>query len=411
MVSSVLEVNGERLWQRLMDIAQIGGTAAGGCNRQALTEEDAAARALFGKWAEAAGCTSRLDEIGNLFIRREGRLPDAPPVLIGSHLDTQPTGGKFDGIYGVLSGLELIETLNDHGVETDHAIEVAVWCNEEGCRFTTAMMGSAVWAGVMSIDDALALTDGSGTTVAEALVATGQKGNMPASAFDVKAAFELHIEQGPILEQEACTIGVVTAVQNMSRHWVRITGQEVHAGPTPMEARRDPMRALSRFLPRLYEMAQAIENGRITFGVIDAQPASNNTVPGLLTMTIDIRHPDRKVYDAMLVEMRTIIEAACEEEKTPCEIEMFFHAPGVVYDEQCLASVRTAVKQFDYSCMEMVSGAGHDACNVAAVAPTAMIFIPCRDGISHNEAEHIEQEHATAGANILLHAVLNQACA
>ena len=405
----MLEVNGERLWQRLMDMAKIGATQAGGCNRQALTEEDAAGRALFLSWAEAAGCSSRLDEIGNLFIRRDGRNKNAGAILIGSHLDTQPTGGKYDGIYGVLAGLELLETLNDKGIETDHPIEVVVWCNEEGCRFSTAMMGSAVWAGVMSLEEALSLRDLTGTSVAEALDTTSQKGSEPAKAGNVKAAFEIHIEQGPILEAEKRVIGVVTGVQNMSRHWVRIEGQEVHAGPTPMRVRRDPMRALSRFLPRLYEMAEAIEGGRITFGIIEAQPASNNTVPGLLTLSVDIRHPDKEIYDRMVTQMYEIIKAECSSESTPVEIEQFFHAPGVTYDTGCLDSVREAISEFDYPYMEMVSGAGHDACNVSIVVPTAMIFIPCEAGISHNEAESIEVEHAIAGANILLHSVLKQA--
>jgi N-carbamoyl-L-amino-acid hydrolase len=410
METDMLEINADRLWQRLMDMARIGATKAGGCNRQALTDEDAAGRGLFLSWAEQAGCSTRLDEIGNLFIRREGRDKEAGAILIGSHLDTQPTGGKYDGIYGVLAGLELIETLNDRNIETDHPIEVVVWTNEEGCRFSTAMMGSAVWAGVMTLEAALSLQDSGGVSVAEALQATNQKGSELAKAGDVKAAFELHIEQGPILEAENRVIGIVTGVQNMSRHWVRIHGQEVHAGPTPMQGRRDPMRALSRFLPRLYEMAEGIEGGRITFGIIEAQPASNNTVPGLLTLSVDIRHPDKAIYDRMVTQMHEIIEAACADEKTPVEMEQFFHAPGVVYDAACLDSVRAAIAQFDYPHMEMVSGAGHDACNVSEVAPTAMIFIPCEGGISHNEAEHIETEHATAGANILLHSVLHQAC-
>lgn len=405
----MVEVNGERLWQRLMDMAKIGATQAGGCNRQALTEEDAAGRALFLSWAESAGCSSRLDEIGNLFIRREGRNKNAGAILIGSHLDTQPTGGKYDGIYGVLAGLELVETLNDQEIETDHPIEIVVWCNEEGCRFSTAMMGSAVWAGVIPLEEALSLRDSDGISVAEALDATGQKGSEPAKAGNVKAAFEIHIEQGPILEVEKCVIGVVTGVQNMSRHWVRIEGQEVHAGPTPMRVRRDPMRALSQFLPRLYKMAEAIEGGRITFGIIEAQPASNNTVPGLLTLSVDIRHPDKAIYDRMIAQMHEIIKAECSAENTPVEIEQFFHTPGVTYDAGCLDSVHEAISQFDYPYMEMVSGAGHDACNVSKVVPTAMIFIPCEAGISHNEAEHIELEHAIAGANILLHSVLQQA--
>ncbi len=408
----MLEVNGERLWQRHMDLAQIGATAKGGNNRQALTDEDIAARKQFIAWCEAAGCQVRLDEIGNIFARRAGRLDGAPPVITGSHLDTQPTGGRFDGIFGVLSGLEVIETLNDHGVETDHPIEVVVWCNEEGCRFTTAMMGSAVWSGTMPIDAAKALSDTSGATVGSELERTGHFGPHPAKPFPVKAAIEAHIEQGPVLEKTETVIGIVSGVQNMSRHEIVITGQEAHAGPTPMFMRKDPMRAVSIFLPKLYGFTETYgEDARMTFGIINAEPASNNTVPGRLTMTVDIRHPDAATYASMVEETYQLVRAACEEAGCPVTLEKFFEAPGVVFDTECVEAVAKAAGKFDYSRRRMVSGAGHDACNVATVAPTAMIFIPCEDGISHNEAESAEPEHITAGANVLLHALLDRASA
>jgi N-carbamoyl-L-amino-acid hydrolase len=406
----MLQINGDRLWSRLMEIGEVGATAKGGCNRQALTDSDVAGRELFTRWCENAGCEVRTDEIGNIFARRAGKDSSAPVVLTGSHLDTQPTGGKFDGIYGVLAGLEVIETLNDHEIETIHPIEVVVWCNEEGCRFTTAMMGSAVWSGTMPLHEAMELRDTTGVTVADELQRTNQAGPHAAEPFPVKAAFEAHIEQGPVLEHEEKTIGIVTGVQNMSRHEIVIEGQEAHAGPTPMAIRRDPMRALSSFLPKLYAMCEnSGPDGRVTFGVINAEPASNNTVPGKLSMTIDIRHPDRKVYEAMVDQMQTIVRSYCEEESTPVTIREFFSAPGVEFSENCVASVTKATEGFGYSNRKMVSGAGHDSCNVAAVAPTAMIFIPCADGISHNEAESAEPEHVTAGANVLLNAMLDQA--
>lgn len=407
---TMLEINAERLWSRHMDMAKIGATHKGGNNRQALTDEDIAGRKLFISWCEAAGCSVRIDEIGNIFARRKGRMQDAPPVITGSHLDTQPTGGRFDGIFGVLSGLEVIETLNNQDVETDHPIEVVVWCNEEGCRFTTAMMGSAVWAGQIPIEETMALEDTQGHTVRSELERTGHFGAMPAKAFPVKAAIEAHIEQGPVLEQTENVIGVVTGVQNMSRHEIIVTGQEVHAGPTPMSMRQDPMRALSVFLPKLYGIADKYgEDARMTFGVIHADPASNNTVPGRLKMTVDIRHPLKEVYNNMVSETYAIVKAACEQEEVPVALREFFHAPGVVFDSEVVAAVDDATKGLGLSHMKMVSGAGHDACNVAAVAPTGMIFIPCKGGISHNEAEYAEPEHVTAGANVLLNAML--ACA
>lgn len=406
----MVEINAQRLWQRHMDLAKIGATAKGGNNRQALTDEDIEARKRFITWCEAAGCEVRLDEIGNIFARRAGRLETAAPVITGSHLDTQPTGGKFDGIFGVLAGLEVIETLNDNDIETDHPLEVVVWCNEEGCRFTTAMMGSAVWSGAMPIAEAKALADPSGATVGSELERTGHFGPHPAAPFPVKAAIEAHIEQGPVLEATETIIGVVTGVQNMSRHEITITGQEAHAGPTPMSMRKDPMRAVSIFLPELYRFTQTYgEDARMTFGIIRAEPGSNNTVPGKLTMTVDIRHPDSDVYKSMVDKTYALVERACAEAGCPVSITQFFEAPGVVFDSDCVESVAKAVDTFGYSARRMVSGAGHDACNVAAVAPTAMIFIPCEGGISHNEAEAAEPEHIAAGANVLLHALLDQA--
>ncbi|MBU3069496.1 Zn-dependent hydrolase [Aestuariicella sp. G3-2] len=409
-MNQTLRINGERLWSRLEEIGQIGATAGGGCNRQALTDEDQAGRALFAGWCEAAGCTLRTDAIGNVFARREGTDPSLPPVITGSHLDTQPSGGKYDGIYGVLAGLEVIESLNEAGVQTRHPLEVVVWTNEEGCRFDTAMMGSAVWSGTMSLDDAYALTDRNGASVHDELIRTAQLGEAPAKAGAIHAAFELHIEQGPVLEAEALEIGVVTGVQHMSRHRVIFYGQEAHAGPTPMTLRKDPMMALGQCLPRLYAMAE--EHGpdsRITFGFVHASPGSSNTVPGKLEFTVDIRHPEASHYQAMLDSYETIIQEAAKDFGLEMEFECFWEAPGVTFDADCIDAVQESVNALGYSHRRMVSGAGHDACNVAKVAPTSMIFIPCKDGLSHNEKEAILAEHATAGANILLNAMAARA--
>jgi N-carbamoyl-L-amino-acid hydrolase len=290
-------VSGTRLWSRLMKMAEIGATPHGGCNRQALTDGDLQGRNLFGGWAAAAGCTVRVDAIGNLFIRRPGRDDSLPVVMTGSHLDTQPTGGKFDGVYGVLAGLEVIESLNDRAIVTRHPIEVAVWCNEEGCRFPAAMMGSAVWSGRMPLASAYALTDRSGRSVRQELERLGVDLSPPISRQPVKAAFEVHIEQGPVLEQRSKAIGVVTGVQHMSRHEVIVIGQEAHAGPTPMDMRKDPIRVLAEVLPAMYATAARHgKDARLTVGIIETSPGSPNTVPGQLRFTVDLRHPDGAQY-------------------------------------------------------------------------------------------------------------------
>jgi N-carbamoyl-L-amino-acid hydrolase len=393
-----------------MAMAKFGATAAGGCNRQALTDEDKAGRDQFIDWCQAAGCNVRVDAIGNVFVRRAGSDDSLPPVITGSHLDTQPSGGKYDGILGVLAGLEVFESLNDAGITTCHPLEAVVWTNEEGCRFDTAMMGSAVWSGTMPIEDAYALADRNGHSVREELERTGFLGDEKAEHGPLHAAFELHIEQGPVLEEEDLAIGVVTGVQHMSRHRVIVHGEETHAGPTPMAMRKDPVMALAKFLPELYALAgEHAPDGRITFGFIDAQPGSSNTVPGRLELTVDIRHPQADAYQAMLQGFDERVRSACDGLKLDVELNCFWEAPGVEFDANCVAAVRQAVEQLGYSHREIVSGAGHDACNVASVAPTSMIFVPCEGGVSHNEAEAITQQQAELGANVLLHAMLARA--
>jgi N-carbamoyl-L-amino-acid hydrolase len=403
-------INGDRLWSRLMALGRIGATAQGGCNRQALTDGDLAGRRLFADWAAAAGCRVRVDAIGNLFVRRAGLEDALPVVLTGSHLDTQPTGGKFDGVYGVLAGLEVIESLNDAGMTTVHPIEVCVWCNEEGCRFPMAMMGSAVWSGRLPLDTAHALTDRSGRSVRQELERLGIATDAKVTRQPVKAALEVHIEQGPVLEQRAKTIGVVTGVQHMSRHEVVVLGQEAHAGPTPMDVRRDPVRVLAEVLPAIY--AAASERGpdaRLTVGIIETSPGSPNTVPGRLRFTIDVRHPDLRQYGALRFEIDRLVRAALKHHDLDGDIRCVWEAPGVVFDAHCVDAVRRASVALGYGSLEMVSGAGHDSCNIAAVAPTAMIFVPCAGGLSHNEAESAVPSDLTAGANVLLHAMVGLA--
>jgi beta-ureidopropionase / N-carbamoyl-L-amino-acid hydrolase len=405
-----LRVNGDRLWSRLMRMAEIGATSHGGCNRQALTDADMAGRKLLSDWAEAAGCRVRVDAVGNLFVRRPGRMDSLPVVMTGSHLDTQPTGGKFDGVYGVLAGFEVIESLNDHRLSTLHPIELSVWCNEEGSRFPMAMMGSAVWSGRLALDSAHALIDRAGISVRQELQRAGVSTAGPLARQAVKASFEVHIEQGPVLEQKAKTIGVVTGVQHMSRHEVVVEGQEAHAGPTPMDMRRDPIRVLAEVLPALYAAAARFgRDARITFGVIETLPGSPNTVPGKLRFTVDIRHPDAARYLALREEMNRIVDAALARQALKGGIRCVWEAPGVSFDPGCVSAVRAATAALGFDCMDMVSGAGHDSCNVSAVVPTAMVFVPCAGGLSHNEAESALPRDLTAGADVLLHAVLAMA--
>jgi N-carbamoyl-L-amino-acid hydrolase len=390
-----------------MAMAEIGATPKGGCNRQALTDVDLEGRRLFSRWAQDAGCTVRVDAIGNLFAHRPGRRDDAPSVLVGSHLDTQPTGGKFDGVYGVLGGLEVLETLNDRGIETERPLELVVWCNEEGCRFPAAMMGSAVWAGRMPLEAAYALTDRSGASVRGELERLGISLDAPLERKPVAAALELHIEQGPVLEQRTKRIGIVTGVQHMSRHEVTVLGQEAHAGPTPMDMRRDPIRVLADLLPRLYAITAAHgPQARFTVGIIETFPGSPNTVPGRLRFTVDLRHPDLEVYRALRSEVEREVAAAIDRHGLEGGMQCVWQAPGVSFDPACIAAVRNAAAALELEAMEMVSGAGHDSVNVAAVAPTAMIFVPCAQGLSHNEAESASRADVENGANVLLHAVL-----
>jgi N-carbamoyl-L-amino-acid hydrolase len=409
-VVTALRVNGDRLWSRLMQMAEIGATAHGGCNRQALTDADMAGRRLLSRWAEEAGCRVRVDAVGNLFVRRPGHDDTLPVVMTGSHLDTQPTGGKFDGVYGVLAGLEVIESLNDHEMTTAHPIELSVWCNEEGSRFPMAMMGSAVWSGRLPLDTAYDLTDRDGISVRHELQRAGVPTGTPISRQAVKASFEVHIEQGPVLEQKAKTIGVVTGVQHMSRHEVIVEGQEAHAGPTPMDMRRDPIRVLADLLPSLYAATeQRGRDARFTVGFIETLPGSPNTVPGRLRFTVDIRHPDAKLYGALREEVNRLVHAALLRHALAGGIRCVWEAPGVSFDATCVAAVRSATAALGFNSLEMVSGAGHDSCNVSAVVPTAMVFVPCAGGLSHNEAESALPGDLEAGANVLLHAMLSMA--
>ncbi len=404
---SSLRVNGERLWQSLMDMAQIGATQKGGCNRQTLTDEDKQGRDLFVGWCEQIGCSVTVDAIGNMFARRAGRDNSLAPILAGSHLDTQPTGGKFDGVYGVLAGLEVLRTLEEHQIVTESPLEVAVWTNEEGSRFAPALLGSGVWSGTFDLEQAYAITDKAGKSVGEELDRIGYKGDAAASAKALKAAFEVHIEQGPILEKEDLQIGVLTGIQGLRWYDLIIEGDACHAGPTPMQARKDPFMAAAPIIAGCYQIAEQYAPwGRATFGDIKAEPGSRNTVPERLTVNVDLRHPDAEILDKMDRVFRDLVEVECEMHALEYEVNECWHMPVTQFAPPCVDAVRSATAKLGYSNMEMVSGAGHDSLYIASVAPTSMIFVPCENGISHNEIENAKPEDLEAGCNVLLHAIL-----
>lgn len=408
-MNDVLRIDADRLWSRLMAMAEVAATPAGGSNRQALSDDDAAGRALFVRWARRAGCSIETDAIGNLFARRPGVDPEAPPIVLGSHLDTQPTGGRFDGVYGVLGALEVLETLNDQALRTIASLEVAVWTNEEGSRFPMSMMGSAVWAGVLNLNEARSLQDRPGVTVGEELDRLGWAGNSEFGR-QLGAYLELHIEQGPVLEESGTSIGVVTGVQGFRWYTVTLSGLPAHAGTTPMDRRRDPARALAAALDGLYESILASgPAARVTPAQFRSVPISPNTVPAEVTFSLDLRHPDTAVLDQIENLARRIIGDAAARHGCEHRIDIDNDSPPVTFDERCVAAVAAAADKSGYRHKRIVSGAGHDACHVALKAPAAMIFIPCRNGLSHNEAESIEPTAAGEGATVLLHAALELA--
>ena len=402
-------VNGSRLWQSLMDLAQIGATPKGGVCRLALTALDGEGRDLFVRWAREAGCTVRIDAIGNIFARRAGRNDALPPVMTGSHIDTQPTGGKFDGNYGVLAGIEVVRTLNDHGIVTEAPIEVAVWTNEEGSRFVPVMMGSGVFANAFTLEHALAQCDAQGTSVAEALAAIGYAGTASTTPA-VGAYFEAHIEQGPVLEANDCVIGVVQGALGQRWYDVTVQGMEAHAGPTPMELRRDALLAASTLVGEVNRIALAhAPHARGTVGVLEVFPSSRNVIPGSVRMTVDLRAPD----DAMLMQMDAELRTACERigtaSRTPIGVKQVVYFPPQPFAPALVEGVRSDAHALGYTAMDVVSGAGHDAVYLARLAPTAMVFVPCANGISHNEIEDAKPEHLEAGCNVLLQAMLRSA--
>ena len=405
-----LRIDPDRLWDSLMEMAKIGPGIAGGNNRQTLTDEDAEGRALFQKWCEDAGMEMGVDTMGNMFASRAGSDPDALPVYVGSHLDTQPTGGKYDGVLGVLGGLEVIRTLNDLDVTTKHPIVVVNWTNEEGTRFAPAMLASGVFAGKHDQDWAYDRVDSEGKKFGDELKRIGWVGDEKVGAREMHAMFELHIEQGPILEAENKDIGVVTHGQGLRWIECKITGKESHTGSTPMRMRKNAGRGLALVTELVHEIAMKHQPNAVgAIGHIDVYPNSRNIIPGQIVCTVDMRTHLLDILEAMVAEFEEKAPKLCSEIGVDfeCSIVGQFNPPA--FDEGCVSAVREAAEELGYSHMDIVSGAGHDACWINDLAPTAMIMCPCEDGLSHNEAEEISKEWAQAGTDVLLHAVLNTA--
>ena len=409
-VGKNFRVNGDRLWESIMEMAKIGPGVAGGNNRQTLTDDDAKGRELFKSWCEKEGLSMGLDTMGNMFARREGTDPNALPVMVGSHLDTQPTGGKYDGVLGVLGGLEIIRTLNDLDIKTKHPIEIVNWTNEEGTRFAPPMLSSGVFASMHTEEWAYNREDSEGKKFGDELKRIGWRGEEPVGERKLHAFYELHIEQGPILEDENVDIGVVTHGQGLNWLQVTLVGKESHTGSTPMPKRVNAGLGMARITQLVDEIALSHAPHAVgAIGHIDVYPNSRNIIPGKVVFTVDFRHPNKEVIQDMEDRMRKGAADIAEKIGLTMDIEKVGNFDPVEFDKDCVEKVRDAAKTLGYSHMNIVSGAGHDACWINRVAPTAMIMCPCVDGLSHNEAEEITKEWSTAGADVLFHAVVNTA--
>ncbi|MCO5158017.1 MAG: Zn-dependent hydrolase [Aquamicrobium sp.] len=405
-----LRINADRLWDSIHEMAKIGPGVAGGNNRQTLTDADGEGRRLFRRWCEDAGLDMGVDQMGTMFAMRPGTDPEALPVYVGSHLDTQPTGGRYDGVLGVLGGLEVIRTLDDLGIRTKHPIVVTNWTNEEGTRFAPAMLASGVFAGQHALDWAYDRKDKDGKRFGDELERIGWKGEEEVGARKIKAFFELHIEQGPILEDEGIDIGVVTHGQGLWWLQVTLTGKDAHTGSTPMPKRRNAGLGMARVTELVHEVAMDYQPDAVgAIGHMEVHPNSRNVIPGRTVFTIDIRSPNEEVLDEMRARIEDGIATICEALDIGFEVEAVGHFAPVTFDEGCVRAIRNAAGRLGYSHRDIVSGAGHDACWINRVAPTAMVMCPCVDGLSHNEAEEISKEWAAAGADVLFHAVVETA--
>lgn len=410
MQTDALRINGSRLWAAIMELAQIGATVKGGVKRLALTDLDKQGRDLVVGWAKQAGLTVTVDKIGNVFMRREGTNPALPPIVSGSHIDTQPTGGKFDGNYGVLAALEVVRTLNDHNIQTEAPIEVAFWTNEEGSRFVPVMMGSGVFCGAFTLETAYAAKDTEGKSVKDELTRIGYLGTQEPGDHPIGAYFEAHIEQGPVLEDADKVIGVVPAVMGLSWYDCVVTGMEAHAGPTPMHLRKDALQVATKIMQEVVNIGNRYPPyGRGTVGMVQVFPNSRNVIPGEVKFSIDLRNINDELLNKMHEEILAFADKVSLDTGLKIQTERVSYYPPCPFHPECVEAVRSATAKLGYTNMDVVSGAGHDAIYAARLAPAGMIFVPCKDGISHNEIEDARADHLEAGCNVLLHAMLERA--
>jgi N-carbamoyl-L-amino-acid hydrolase len=402
-----LQINSQRLWDTLMETAKIGATSKGGICRLTLTDLDRQVRDWFKARCEALGCTVMVDEVGNMFARRAGKNDKLAPIAMGSHLDTQPTGGKFDGVLGVLGALEAMRTLHETGYETNAPIEIVNWTNEEGSRYAPAMLASGVFAGAFTPEFAYSRTDRDGKAFGDELARIGYKGGEKAGAHKFAAMFELHIEQGPILEAENRMIGIVQGVQGMRWYEVTVTGAEAHTGATPMRLRKNALLGAARMIERIDAIAlEHTPNAVGAVGLIENRPNSRNVVPGEVFFTVDFRHPDDNVLDVMEAKLRASLTDILQPLKLSYKETRIWDSPAVKFAPELIKCVRIGTQKAGFTSRDIISGAGHDAAYIARVAPTTMIFVPCLGGVSHNEAESSTLEECAAGAQVLLNAVL-----
>lgn len=404
-----LRVNSERLWKSLMDMAKIGATEKGGVCRLALTDLDKQARDLFVKWCTEAGCTIKIDKIGNVFARRAGKDNTLAPVVTGSHIDSQPTGGKFDGVYGVLAGLEVIRSLNDAKVETLRPIEASIWTNEEGSRFAPAMVASGIFGGAFDLEYGLSRPDLDGKTMGQELARIGYAGAEPVGGRPFHAFFEAHIEQGPILEHDKKQIGIVQG--GLGQRWfeVTMTGVESHAGPTPMRIRKDAMVGAASVITEVNKIGHKYESACATVGLVQCMPNSRNTIPGKVFFTIDLRHPFDDVLEKMGEEAKEACEKAAQDNGLKLDFKEIWVLPATHFNKECVKAVENAANSLELTSMPIISGAGHDSFYINRVAPAAMVFVPCEGGISHNEIENADPADIAAGASVLMRAMVERA--
>jgi beta-ureidopropionase / N-carbamoyl-L-amino-acid hydrolase len=404
-----LRVNSDRLWKSLMDMAKIGATEKGGVCRLALTDLDKEARDLFVKWCKEAGCTIKIDKIGNVFARRSGKDNTLAPVVTGSHIDSQPTGGKFDGVYGVLAGLEVIRSLNDAKIETLRPIEASIWTNEEGSRFAPAMVASGIFGGVFDLDYGLSRSDLEGKTMGEELTRIGYAGDEPVGGRPFHAFFETHIEQGPILEHDKKQIGIVQG--GLGQRWMEVTmiGVESHAGPTPMRIRNDAMVGAASVITAVNKIGNSYQHACATVGLVQCMPNSRNTIPGKVFFTIDLRHNEDEILSKMAAEAKEACEKASKENGLKLEYKEIWYLPPTHFSRDCVKAVENAANELGFTSMPIISGAGHDSFYISRVAPAAMVFVPCEGGISHNEIENAKPEDIAAGCSVLMSAMVERA--